>query len=447
MFKSIKQLVTLVLIALVIAIIIIIIPTFEWNSPKINFINDNDYIGLKPYGIEIEDKGKGLKSVKVYLSDDSNEMLILDKKYDKNINKDSIEIDIKKNSLLREGKVKLKVIAEDNSKLKFFRGNKTKVEKMLTLDLTPPILNELSSVQYLIHGGSGFLIYKSSKDLEKSGVKLGDYFFQGYGGYFKDPTYYIVFFAYPYDLGNNEGLSLYAVDKAGNEKTFPIFYHMLNANYRVSTINVDEMFIKRKMLPLIEDDVPESDSMIKDIFLKVNNEMRSDNNNKIMDITRNSRDKILWNKSFLQLSNSKVEANFADKRSYEVNDEIIDEQYHLGYDLSVTKKYPVEAANNGFVAFTGNIGIYGNTVILDHGMGVMTLYSHLSSISVKEGDEVKKGGIIGKTGITGLASGDHLHFGVYIHGVPVRPLEWWDPKWINEKVLSRIDQTKSEYGE
>jgi murein DD-endopeptidase MepM/ murein hydrolase activator NlpD len=201
------------------------------------------------------------------------------------------------------------------------------------------------------------------------------------------------------------------------------------------------------MLPLIEDDVPESDSMIKDIFLKVNNEMRSENNNKIMDITANSRDKMLWSKSFLQLSNSKVEANFADQRSYKLNDEIIDEQYHLGYDLSVTKKYPVEAANSGVVAFTGNIGIYGNTVILDHGMGVMTLYSHLSSISVKVEDEIKKGGIIGKTGITGLAAGDHLHFGVYIQGVPVRPLEWWDPKWINEKVLNRIDQAKSEYGE
>ena len=343
MFKSIKQLFTLVLIALFIAIIILLLPTFEWSSPEISFRNDSDYIGLKPYGIEIEEKGKGLKSVKVYLSDDSNEMLIVDKKYDKNINKDSIEIDIKKNSLLKEGKVKLKVIVEDNSKLKFFRGNKAKIEKTLTLDLTPPKLNELSSVQYLKHGGSGFLIYKSSKNLDKSGVKLGDYFFQGYGGYFKDPTIYIVFFPYPYELENNEELSLYAVDKAGNERSIPIFYHMLNANYRASTINVDEMFIKRKMLPLIEDDVPESDSMLKDIFLKVNNEMRSENNNRIMDITANSRDKMLWSKNFLQLSNSKVEANFADQRSYKVNDEIIDEQYHLGYDLSVTKKYPVEA--------------------------------------------------------------------------------------------------------
>ena len=447
MFKSIKQLFTLILIALAIAVIIIVLPSFEWNSPEINFLNNSEFIGLKPFEIEIEDKGKGLKSLKVYIGDDSNEMLVIDKKYESNINNDRFEIDIKKNSPLKEGKVKLKIISQDNSKFNFFRGNKTTVEKNLILDLTPPKLNELSTVQYLKHGGSGFLIYKSSKDLEKSGVKIRDYLFPGYSGYFQDPSIYIVFFAYPYDMESNEELSLYAVDKAGNERTLPVFYHMINAKYRDSTINVDEMFIKRKMLPLLDEDVPESETMLKDIFLKVNNKMRTDNNNKIMEITANSKDKMFWNNRFLQLSNSKVEANFADHRSYKVDEEIVDKQYHLGYDLSVTKKYPVEAANGGIIEFTGDIGIYGNTVIVDHGMGVMTLYSHLSSISVKEGDKIKKGGIIGKTGITGLAVGDHLHFGVYVHGVPVRPLEWWDQKWIKEKVLNRIEKAKSEYGE
>ncbi len=447
MFKSIKQLFTLILIALVIAVIIILLPTFEWSSPTINFPNDSEFIGLKPYEIEVEDKGKGLKSLKVYLGDESNEMLLIDKNYEHNINKDIVELDIRKNSPLKEGKVRLKVIAQDNSKFKFFRGNRTTVEKDLVLDLTPPKLNELSTVQYLQHGGSGFMVYKSSKDLDTSGIKIGDYFFPGYSGHFKDPSIYIVFFAYPYDLDTNEELSLYARDKAGNQRTLPLFYHPINASYRESTINIDEKFINRKMLPLLDEDVQESESMLKGIFLKVNNEMRTQNNNQIKEITTNTNDKLLWNNRFLQLSNSKVEANFADRRSYKVEDEIIDEQYHLGYDLSVTKKYPVEAANSGIVVFTGNIGIYGNTVIVDHGMGVMTLYSHLSSISVKDGDEIKKGGIVGKTGITGLAVGDHLHFGVYVHGVPVRPLEWWDQKWINEKVLNRIEQAKSEYGE
>ena len=380
MFKSIKQLFTLILIALVIAVVIVLLPAFEWSSPSVVFKNDSDYIGLKPYEIEVTDKGKGLKSLKVYMGDGSNEMLIIDKNYEGNINKDIVEIDIKKNSPLQEGKVKMKVIAQDNSRFKLFRGNRTTVEKELVLDLTPPKLNELSTVQYLQHGGSGFMVYKSSKDLDKSGVKIGDYFFPGYSGHFKDPSIYIVFFAYPYDLEDGEELSLYAIDKAGNKRTLPVFYHPINARYKDSTINIDDRFINRKMLPLLDEDVPQSDAVLQEIFLRVNKEMRTQNNNQIYEITINTTDKMLWKDRFLQLSNSKVEANFADKRSYKVNDEIIDEQYHLGYDLSVTKRYPIESANSGIVVFTGDIGIYGNTVIVDHGMGVMTLYSHLSSI-------------------------------------------------------------------
>ena len=447
MFKSLKQIFSLIFIALIIAVIIILLPTFEWSSPDIRFPDTSEYIGIKPYEIEVEDKGKGLKSVRVYIGNGGSEQLVVDKKYENNVSKDKFEIDIKKGGIIKEGEINLKVIASDNSKFNFLRGNKSEVEKKLKLDLTPPKLNELSSVQYLRHGGSGFIIYKSSKDIDKSGVIIGDYFFPGYSGYFRDPTLYISFFAYPYDLENNEELFLYAADKAGNERKVPIFYHMLNADYRESTINVDDNFITRKMLPLIDEDVPESENMLKEIFLRVNKKMRQENNAKIAEISSNSRDKILWENRFGQLSNSKVEANFADKRTYKVNGKTVDEQYHLGYDLSVTKKYPVEAANSGVVVYAGDMGIYGNTVIIDHGMGVMTLYSHLSSISVKEGDEIKKGGILGKTGVTGLAAGDHLHFGIYIHGVPVRPLEWWDQKWINEKIKDRIEAAKSEYGE
>ncbi|HEX5607986.1 MAG TPA: M23 family metallopeptidase, partial [Candidatus Binatia bacterium] len=92
----------------------------------------------------------------------------------------------------------------------------------------------------------------------------------------------------------------------------------------------------------------------------------------------------------------------------------------------------------GTVAFVGDLGIYGNTVIIDHGLGLFTLYGHLSSIDVKVGDQVKQRQLIGKTGETGLAAGDHLHFGVYLHGLAVLPVEWWDQKWINDNVQPKL---------
>jgi murein DD-endopeptidase MepM/ murein hydrolase activator NlpD len=182
----------------------------------------------------------------------------------------------------------------------------------------------------------------------------------------------------------------------------------------------------------------------KDIFVKVNRALRKENEDKIRSLSEKSASTILWSGAFGQLTNSKVEANFADARTYTYQNEKIDTAYHLGFDLSVTKRYPVEAANSGIVAFVGDLGIYGNTVIIDHGLGLSTLYSHLSSSDVKVGDEIKKQQIIGKTGETGLAVGDHLHFGVYLHGVPVLPLEWWDAKWIKDNIQAKLDPSAAQ---
>jgi murein DD-endopeptidase MepM/ murein hydrolase activator NlpD len=142
-----------------------------------------------------------------------------------------------------------------------------------------------------------------------------------------------------------------------------------------------------------------------------------------------------------------VEANFADARTYTYHGEEIDKAYHLGFDLSVTKRYPIEASNSGVVAFTGDLGIYGNTVIIDHGLGLVTLYGHLSSIDVKEGEQIGQKQIVGKSGETGLAAGDHLHFGVYLNGVAVLPIEWWDEKWIRDNITPKLDGTTTEAAE
>ena len=100
----------------------------------------------------------------------------------------------------------------------------------------------------------------------------------------------------------------------------------------------------------------------------------------------------------------------------------------------------VPAANSGVVVFTGPLTIYGNTVIIDHGLGLQTLYAHLSSIDVKVGEQVTKGRVLGRTGATGLAMGDHLHFEVLVAGVSVTPLEWWDAKWIRDRINRPLKQ-------
>jgi murein DD-endopeptidase MepM/ murein hydrolase activator NlpD len=220
-------------------------------------------------------------------------------------------------------------------------------------------------------------------------------------------------------------------------------YELKNVNYRKSTIPLSESFLQNKVAPLLQD-VGARQGAPKDVFVAVNKKLRADNEKRITEITSKATPSMLWKGAFSQLSNSKVEANFADQRTYVYNKEPIDTAYHLGYDLSVTKNYPVEAANSGTAVFVGDLGIYGNTVILDHGLGLFTLYSHLSSFDVKVGDAVKERQIIGKTGETGLAAGDHLHYGVYLHGVAVLPVEWWDAKWINDNIAPKLAGKSSE---
>jgi murein DD-endopeptidase MepM/ murein hydrolase activator NlpD len=106
----------------------------------------------------------------------------------------------------------------------------------------------------------------------------------------------------------------------------------------------------------------------------------------------------------------------------------------LGVDLASLAQSRVPAGNSGIVVFAGPLGIYGNTVVIDHGCGLFSMYSHLSKIEVEVKKEVKRGDSLGRTGATGMAGGDHLHYAMMVHGVFVNPLEWWDPHWIRDNV-------------
>jgi murein DD-endopeptidase MepM/ murein hydrolase activator NlpD len=119
----------------------------------------------------------------------------------------------------------------------------------------------------------------------------------------------------------------------------------------------------------------------------------------------------------------------------------VDEQVHQGEDLASLINSPVPAANNGVVVLAEPLGIYGNVVMIDHGMGVCSMYGHLSRIDVKAGERVEKGQPVGLTGTTGLAGGDHLHYSVLVDGYFVNPVEWWDAHWFKDQVEKVWSQT------
>jgi murein DD-endopeptidase MepM/ murein hydrolase activator NlpD len=341
---------------------------------------------------------------------------------------------------VKEGPVVLRITARDASLSHFFKGNETSLERSVTIDVTPPTLELIADDRYINFGGVGAIVYKASADTASSGVKIGDHFFPGFAGQVKDrPDHLFALFAHPYDVAPDVRPTLIATDKAGNSRELRLSYELKNVRYRKSTLALSDSFVKNKVAPLLSD-AAEREGAPKEVFIAVNRRLRKENEDGIATITQKASPSMLWKDAFAQLGSSKVEANFADLRTYTWNGEAIDTAYHLGYDLSVTKNTPVEAANSGAVVFAGDLGIYGNTVIVDHGLGIFTLYGHLSALDVKAGDKLEKKQVIGKTGETGLAAGDHLHYATLLHGIPVLPVEWWDEKWIRDNVLPKLQE-------
>jgi murein DD-endopeptidase MepM/ murein hydrolase activator NlpD len=233
-------------------------------------------------------------------------------------------------------------------------------------------------------------------------------------------------------------ISLWAIDRAGNKNRSKFWCRTSPGRFRSRRINITDRFINKVAPEILSktSEIQEQPTLLE-TFLEINRTLRVKNNQKIAEMTQVSQPEFLWDEPFLQLSNSSVEANFADFRRYYYQNKPIDEQTHLGFDLASTAQSPVEASNRGKVVFAQYLGIYGNTVIVDHGLGLFSLYGHLSSIGVQPDEIVERGQSLGRTGQSGLAGGDHLHFSMILQGTQVNPIEWWDRNWIQNRILQK----------
>ena len=416
---------------------------FEWYQPRIQVHLEGSTLGRRPFVVRVDDRGKGLAHVSINLVGAGESSPIHFREFESPV--ESAEIPVQLDPArhkLKDGPAVLTITATDRSYWSFFRGNKTSFEKNVTMDFRPPSVEVIADDRYVTQGGSGLVTYKVSPDTARSGIKIAGYFFPAYKGQLAARDTHLAFFSHPYDVPASERAIIVAEDHAGNTRQSPLAYNVRPLKYRAVKVQVSDDFIRDKIEPLLTDAGGYGGSP-RDQFLKVNHRLRRVNEEAIRKVCQGSAPMKLWNGRFTQLPNSAVQANFADRRSYFYRTEKIDEARHLGYDLAVTRRYPVTAANGGTVSFAGGLGIYGNTVIVDHGFGLCSLYSHLSSIAVAAGDAVKKGARIGRTGETGLAVGDHLHYGVYIQGVAVLPLEWWDAKWIADNVTGKLSRLKT----
>jgi len=313
---------------------------------------------------------------------------------------------------------------------------------------TPPRVGVLSSHHFVNLGGSEFVVYRVDPPDAESGVQVGEVRYPGYpasgaGATGKDPGLRAAFFALLHDQDASTPIRLYARDEAGNVGHGSFEYRVFPKAFTKGRIELNDAFLQR-VVPEILERAPELNTTVDSpdsylpAFLKINRDLRQANADKILAVSSQTTPEMLWHGPFHPLGNASIESKFADRRTYFYGGKEVDQQVHLGFDLAVTVNIPVLAANDGKVLLADFLGIYGNCVIIDHGMGVGSLYGHLSSLDVKAGDTVAKEQRIGRSGMTGLAGGDHLHFSMLLQGRPVNSVEWWDPHWIEDRVLRKI---------
>ena len=447
---------------IILLVLVILVPVgwfvilrMERDAPDIKLTPELTFLGeSQTLNVTLSDPKSGLKKVEVNLIKEGKEALLYMKTFPSKgfgqagtVNHTTVDVLIEPKELdFTDGKGVLRVTVQDYAWRNWGKGNSCEIEKPLLIDTAPPEIEPLTRMHYINQGGAGLVIYKLSEACPKTGVRVGDDFYPGISGYFKNPDILMAFFAVAQDQDPKTKIFIHASDPAGNTSRSGFSHRIRKKGFKTDNIVISDDFLNWKMPEFEIEGVSNATMTPIEKFIRVNRDIRKANYTEITQVCRQSENKLYWDQNrFLRFPGSARRANFADRRTYQYKGKKIDQQTHMGIDLASTQHADVPAGNTGKVVFTGSEGIYGKTVVLDHGFGLLSLYCHLSHIEAKEGEIVSRGDTIGKTGTTGLAAGDHLHFSMMVHHTFVNPDEWWDANWIEDNITSKMNRIKSEW--
>jgi murein DD-endopeptidase MepM/ murein hydrolase activator NlpD len=422
-------------------------PEFEKKKPEI-LIKDEIYWNLKKkIDLTLSDQS-GIKYYKITFTD-GVKYIELDSQIlptpEKVLN---LKIEPPKFDMFFKGKTTSIIIqAYDNSKWNYLEGNKATKTINVIIDNKKPVASVVSNTFAIRHGGSAVAVVElKDENLKDAYISFNDEIRFELIPFHKD-NYYVSLIAWPIEIKDFKKVKLIVIDKANNitKRKVPLYVRKLKI--KKDKIKITNKFIENistKVLQSCEVEVPDN---LSKRFIKQNKDIRKNNIDTIKKITHKYMDKSLVSNfniyRFKRLRGSKTAASFAEKRSYYHNNNKIDEAWHLGMDWASVKHAPIKVSNSGTVIFNKYLGIYGNSIIIDHGMGLSTLYAHTSSSVVNVGDKVSRNQKIANTGSSGAVLGDHLHFGVLVQGIEVNPKEWMDRKWIKTRITDILNKAKS----
>ncbi len=409
------------------AIVILWVVKFESQKPEIRPADDSPFLG-RELTFRVTDRKSGLAGVRVEAVQAGRTVEIFSERFPAALPAYSKTLSLRPLPAgLADGEILLRISAEDRS---WNGGNTAVVERKMILDTRPPRMNIVGGPHYINTGGAGVVSCTVDEETPIVGIRVGERFFPGF------PTgekRFLVFFALSPDAPRDISFSGVAEDPAGNKTTIVFRPVIKTVAFKQDTLSLSDRFLG-DVVSYFKNIDPGLQGTDLEAFLTVNRTQRKLDYERLATLCKKTESRMLWSGAFLRLPNSKPMAAFGDRRTYKYDGKIVDQQVHLGVDLASTAQCPIPAANAGRVVFADPLGIHGLTVVLDHGLGLFSMYCHLSQIDVALSQEVTRGETLGLSGSTGLAGGDHLHFAMLIHGAFVNPVEWWDDHWIRDNV-------------
>ena len=344
----------------------------------------------------------------------------------------NFDVGVKTTPQLHDGPGHLILEATSGS---LFHGT-THWEREVNVVTQPPSISADSDQHYLYLGMADLATLNITGPYTSAGVRVGDQTFRAWPMPGGKPGLFSLF-AFAWNMPPGTTPVVYASNGTGNDVMTPltvIFPKKEQPVYTQHEIQISDQFMQKVLGEL--DPNGTGDPIAR--FVKINTEMRKSNNKTLADLRLKTAESFLWSQPFVR-QHSKAESTFADVRSYIYQGKKIDQQVHLGYDLASTQHMGVQASNDGRIVWAAPLGIYGNCIVVDHGYGLQTIYGHLSQIDVHVGDTVKRSQVMGLSGMTGMAGGDHVHFAMQLDGIQIDPKEWWDPHWIKDHIVRRVE--------
>jgi murein DD-endopeptidase MepM/ murein hydrolase activator NlpD len=430
------------------------------TPPVVAFSGEIAGVGMEPVKIPVTltDAGSGVSTVRVMVVQNGESREVLTRVFAVPRDEEVVEIDFAPRALgLKEGEAEVVVQSGDNSVWESSGSGTIKV----LVDYARPRMEVLSLQHVAVAGGAEFVVYRATDtNMRNSGVRVGAIEFPGLplsdfdSSASVEPGLFVALFALPLEMTTAERVQAFARDNAGNETLVPVNFRIDLGKPTEVTSKLTKPFLEAKMPELMDKfivasgkeekpDYTSTDGLMAS-FRFVNEDYRHLLNAKLKVLFEAPLTPRLWTKEvFLRPMPAATSSIFGEHRNYALDGTPVSQSMHNGVDLASTGNAPVMAVQDGTIVMAEDHGIYGNTIVVDHGAGLFSLYGHLASMLVSTGEAVKRGVTIGRTGTTGLAGGDHLHFEFRVRNVPVNPIEWWDPKWLIDNIEGKIDGVRA----